>query len=213
MMEKEKIQSSSVNYAKLCEEELSREGVREETLVLQCCCAPCSSHCLTYLEDKINIKALYYNPNILDEEEYAKRRDELKRLVDILTKEYPQASIVFTAGDEDRTPFLEAVKGLESEHEGGARCLKCYELRLKEAARIARDTGAEYFSTTLTISPLKNARVINEIGERVAKEYGVKFLNSDFKKKDGYKNSIELSKKYGLYRQDYCGCPFSKRDK
>lgn len=199
------------NYAKLCEEALSRPGEKEKTLVLQACCAPCSSWCLTYLQGKIKIKALYYNPNILDEGEYEKRQAELKRLVGILSEEYPEAEIEFLPGRKEPEKYLEAVKGLEKEPEGGRRCEKCFELRLREAARVARESGADYFSTTLTISPLKNAELINTIGERISKEEGIAFLPSDFKKKDGYKHSVELSAKYGLYRQNYCGCPFSMR--
>ena len=204
---------NNVNYAKLCEAELDREGSREKTLLLQCCCAPCSSWCLTYLKDKIKIKALYYNPNILDRAEYDLREEELKRLVDILSKEYPEASIEFISGDRDYERYLEAVRGLENEPEGGKRCEKCFELRLAYTQKKAKEMGADYFSTTLTISPLKDAGKINEIGERLEKETGVKFLNSDFKKHDGYKKSVELSKKYNLYRQDYCGCPFSKKER
>ncbi|MBO7600612.1 MAG: epoxyqueuosine reductase QueH [Lachnospiraceae bacterium] len=200
------------NYAKLCEEELSKPDMRGKTLVLQSCCAPCSSWVLTYLQNRINIKSIYYNPNIVDEEEYAKREAELKRLVDILNAEYPGASIEFVKGKKETEKFLKAAKGYENEPEGGKRCELCYEIRLKEAARLAKEIKADYFSTTLTISPLKKASLINEIGERIAKEEGVAFLPSDFKKNDGYKKSVELSKKYGLYRQNYCGCPFSKRN-
>lgn len=201
------------NYARLCEEKLSNEGTREKTLVLQCCCAPCSSWCLTYLQDKIKVKALYYNPNILDGTEYDKRMSELERLVDVLEKEYPGSDIEFVAGNRDEARFLEAVKGLENVPEGGERCKKCFEMRLREAARVCKETGGDYFSTTLTISPLKNAALINEIGERIARETGCEFLPSDFKKNDGYKKSVELSVKYGLYRQDYCGCPYSKAER
>ena len=200
------------NYAKLCEEELAKEGTAGKTVVLQACCAPCSSWCLTYLQGKIKIKALYYNPNIVEDEEYEKRQAELKRLVGILSEEYPDAVIEFVPGKKEPEKFLEIARGLENEPEGGKRCERCFELRLREAARTARETGADYFSTTLTISPLKNAALLNEIGERIAVEEGVSFLPSDFKKHDGYKQSVELSKKYGLYRQNYCGCPFSKRE-
>jgi len=200
------------NYSKMCEELLAGPDMKEKTLVIQSCCAPCSSWCLTYLQGKIKIKSLYYNPNIVDNEEYDKREEELRKLVAILSEEYPNSQIEFLPGRKEMERFLEISKGLEKEPEGGKRCAKCFELRLREAARVAKEIGADYFSTTLTISPLKNADVLNEIGEKIAKETGVLFLPSDFKKHDGYKNSVELSKKYGLYRQDYCGCPFSKTE-
>lgn len=199
------------NYQKLLDEELSLDGAAQKTLLLHACCAPCSSYCLTYLEEKIKIKVFYYNPNIVDREEHDKRAAELQRLVKILSLEYPKASIECIESDYDAAPFLAASKGLEKEPEGGRRCEKCFELRLRESARMAKAQGADYFTTTLTISPLKNARLINDIGEKIASEEGIKWLYSDFKKKEGYKQSVELSKKYGLYRQDYCGCPFSKR--
>jgi hypothetical protein len=203
---------NKTNYAKLCEEELKKEGTREKTLLLHSCCAPCSSYCLTFLHDKIKIKDLYYNPNILDKEEYEKRESELKRLIEVLKEEYKEADIEFVKGDFESGKFLSEVKGLESEPEGGKRCEKCFRLRLKEAASKAKELGADYFGTTLTISPLKNAELINTIGFEIEKETGVKYLPSDFKKNDGYKQSIELSRKYGLYRQNYCGCPYSKRE-
>lgn len=198
------------NFQKLMDEELSMDGAKEKTLLLHACCAPCSSHCLTYLEEKIKIKVLYYNPNIVEKDEYEKRANELERLVKILNKEYPKASIEFILGSFEPEKFIEAAKGLEKEPEGGKRCEKCFELRLREAARTAKAEGADYFTTTLTISPLKNAKLLNEIGERIAKEEGIKWLFSDFKKKEGYKHSVELSKKYDLYRQNFCGCPYSK---
>lgn len=199
------------NYQKLMDDELSKTGVDSKTLLLHACCAPCSSHCLTYLEGKINIKVYYYNPNIVETDEYNKRAEELDRLIKILNTEYPEAKIEFIEGKHEPEKFLKAAKGLELVPEGGARCEKCFELRLREAARKAKEEGADFFTTTLTISPLKNARLINEIGERIGKEEGIQWLYSDFKKKEGYKDSVELSKKYGLYRQDYCGCPYSKR--
>ena len=199
------------NYQKLLDDELQKAGVDSKTLLLHACCAPCSSYCLTYLKGKIKIKVYYYNPNIIEEEEYRKRADELKRLTDAINAEYSEASIEYIEGNHDADQFLKVAKGLEKEPEGGARCEECFELRLKEAARMAKAEGADYFTTTLTISPLKNARLINEIGERIGKEEGIAWLYSDFKKKEGYKQSVELSKKYNLYRQDYCGCPYSKR--
>ncbi|MCR5278960.1 MAG: epoxyqueuosine reductase QueH [Lachnospiraceae bacterium] len=199
------------NYNKLMEATLAKEGTKEKTLLLHACCAPCSSHCLTVLEDRIKIVVYYYNPNITEETEYNHRAAELERLVEAIRKEYPGSEIECVVADQDPGVFYEAVKGLESEPEGGARCAVCFELRLREAARMAKTQGADYFTTTLTISPLKNAELINEIGRRIASEEGIEWLPSDFKKGEGYKHSVELSAKYGLYRQNYCGCPYSKR--
>lgn len=193
------------------DEILACEDTRAKSLLLQCCCAPCSSHCLTVLEDKISITAYYYNPNITDRTEHDKRAEELKRLVGILNSEFPDADIEYAEGPFEPEKFYDAARGLEQEPERGARCAKCFELRLRETARKAKAEGYDYFATTLTLSPLKDARLINEIGERIAREEGVSWLCSDFKKKEGFKHSVELSDKYGLYRQDYCGCPFSKR--
>lgn len=203
---------NKVNYQKLMDEELGKPGSKDKTLLLQGCCAPCSSFVLTSLKERINIKILYYNPNIVDDNEYNMRLNELKRLVDIVNAEYPGADVTFIEGRKEPEKFLEIAKGLEQEPEGGARCIKCFELRLREAARVAVKEGADYFTTTLSISPYKNSQLLNDIGERIGKEEGIKYLNSDFKKKDGFKKSVELSGKYDLYRQDYCGCPFSKAE-
>ena len=207
------IPMNQINYQKKLDETLSNEDTKSKSLLLQCCCAPCSSHCLTYIEGKINITAYYYNPNIAERDEYDKRAAELKRLVGILNSEFPDANIEFKEGPFEPEKFFLVSKGLENEPERGARCAKCFELRLKETAKKAKAEGFDYIATTLTLSPLKDARLINEIGERVAKEEGVLWLYSDFKKQEGYKHSVELSNKYGLYRQNYCGCPFSKRGK
>lgn len=177
------------------------------TLLLHSCCAPCSSYCLSYLSQYFRITLLYYNPNIYPEEEYFKRAEEQKRLIDQMEFINP---VSFIGGRFDPQEFYSAVKGLESCKEGTERCFKCYELRLREAAKKAEDGSFDYFTTTLSISPLKNAAKINEIGEALAAEYGVKHLPSDFKKKEGYKKSTLLSKEYRLYRQNYCGCVFSK---
>ncbi len=202
---------NAVNYQKKLDEILACEDTRSKRLLLHPCCAPCSSHCLTYLEGKIRITAYYYNPNITDRAEHDKRAEELKRLVGILNSEYPEAVIETAIGAFEPERFFEAARGLEKEPERGSRCAKCFELRLRDTARKARDEGYDFFATTLTLSPLKDARLINEIGERIAREEGVSWLPSDFKKQEGFKHSVELSDKYGLYRQDYCGCPFSKR--
>lgn len=202
---------NAVNYQKKLDEILTCEDTRSKRLLLHACCAPCSSHCLTYLEGKIRITAYYYNPNITDRAEHDKRAEELKRLVGILNSEYPEAVIETAIGAFEPELFYEAARGLEKEPERGSRCAKCFELRLRETARKARAEGYDFFATTLTLSPLKDARLINETGERIAREEGVSWLPSDFKKQEGFKHSVELSDKYGLYRQDYCGCPFSKR--
>lgn len=187
-----------------------------KSLLLHSCCAPCSSYVLEYLRQYFDITVLYYNPNITEREEYEKRAAEQKRLIREMNEEADgdcKNRILAEEGRYDPERFFAAAKGLELVPEGGERCFKCYEIRLREAARIAREQGFDYFTTTLTISPLKNADKLNEIGNRLAEEYGVAFLPSDFKKKNGYKRSVELSEKYGLYRQDYCGCVFSKAER
>jgi len=176
-------------------------------LLLHGCCAPCSSYCLQYLSDFFDITLLYYNPNISPAEEYEKRVAEVDKLIRLLPAKHP---IQLVKGRYAPQEFYDIAKGLEQEPEGGARCFACYELRLREAAVIAAKEGFDYFTTTLTISPLKNAAKLNEIGERVGAEYGVKHLPSDFKKNEGYKKSVELSKEYDLYRQSFCGCVYSK---
>jgi predicted adenine nucleotide alpha hydrolase (AANH) superfamily ATPase len=201
---------SSMNYQKELDklvQKLSDDG-RVPKLLLHSCCAPCSSYVLEYLSNYFEITVLYYNPNIFPESEYTKRIWEQQKLIDEMNVKYP---ISFMAGPYDKEKFYEMAKGLEEVKEGGVRCFGCYELRLRETARIAAQAGFDYFTTTLSISPLKNAEKLNEIGVKLAEEYGVSYLLSDFKKKNGYKRSIELSKQYGLYRQDYCGCEFSKK--
>lgn len=173
----------------------------KKKLLLHSCCAPCSSYVLAYLTQYFDITVFYYNPNILPEEEYQKRLSEQKRL---LKEAY--AGVQLIEGNYEPEVFYEMARGMEQESEGGARCFRCYELRLRETARMAKENGYDYFATTLSISPHKNAAKLNEIGERIGAEYGIAHLPSDFKKKDGYKQSIELSKKYQLYRQGYCGC-------
>lgn len=178
-------------------------------LLLHSCCAPCSSHCIEYLSEYFHITVFYYNPNISSEEEYQKRvREEIRFISEFPTK----FKVEFIEGDYDTKEFFESVKGLEDCREGGMRCFKCYELRLRKTAGLAASQNFDYFTTTLTISPLKNSVKINEIGLKLQDEYGVPYLLSDFKKKEGYKRSIELSKEYGLYRQNYCGCIYSKRE-
>ena len=187
------------------------ENIEEgSSLLLHACCAPCSSAVLERLGDYFEITIFYYNPNITDEVEYLKRIDEVKRLIHSVSSRYP---IHLKEGRYQPDEFWRMSKGLENEPERGKRCYKCYELRLEETARIADEFHFPYFCTTLTLSPHKNSNWINEIGERLDKEYSTHYLYSDFKKKNGYKRSIELSKKYDLYRQDYCGCIYSKRDR
>lgn len=178
-------------------------------LLLHSCCAPCSSYCLEYLSQFFDITLLYYNPNITEEEEYLKRVSEQQRLIGELNHLHGNG-ISFVEGAYEKSLYLDCVRGLEKEPEGGARCKECFNLRLDYAARYAAEHGFDYFTTTLTISPLKNASLLNEIGHQMAEKYKVDFLPSDFKKKNGYKRTIELSKEFNLYRQDYCGCIFSK---
>ena len=197
-----------MNYQKELDKLIERL-VKEEkapSLLLHSCCAPCSSYVLEYLSNYFNITIFYYNPNIYPESEYTKRILEQQTLVGAMKTQHP---VAFMAGNYDSDRFYEMARGLENVKEGGERCFRCYELRLREAAKVAGECGFDYFTTTLSISPLKNAAKLNEIGMRLAGEYEVAYLASDFKKKNGYKRSIELSKKYGLYRQDYCGCEFS----
>ena len=180
---------------------------RVPTLLLHCCCAPCSSYVLEYLSEYFKITVFFYNPNINPESEYTKRILELQRLIASMNLKHP---VSFIAGQYDSERFYEMAKGLEKVPEGGERCFRCYRLRMEEAAILAKEGGYDYFTTTLSISPLKNAGKINEIGEELSEIYGVSHLPSDFKKKNGYKRSIELSHEYHLYRQNYCGCVFSK---
>ena len=198
-----------INYQKQLEETIARHEKAGEipSLLLHSCCAPCSSYCLEYLSNYFKITVLYYNPNIYPEEEYYKRVEEQKRLIEQLPAKHP---ISFVEGIFDKERFYETVKGYEDCAEGGERCFKCYELRLDETAKLAKKMGMDYFTTTLSISPLKNAEKLNEIGENLAAIYEVAHLNSDFKKKNGYKRSVELSNEYGMYRQYYCGCVYSK---
>ena len=192
-----------------------RQGGTEQvpTLFLHSCCAPCSSYCLEYLAPYFAITVFYYNPNISASEEYQHRVREQKRLIELYNQEKKGHPIKVIEGDWRPADFYEAVKGYEACPEGGERCFRCYELRLRETALQAKKRGMDYFGTTLTISPLKNAEKLNEIGEELGKEYGVPWLPCDFKKKNGYKRSIELSAQYGLYRQNFCGCVFSKNQR
>lgn len=205
---------NKVNYQTELEKLIKQLPDRHRRLFLHSCCAPCSSYCLEYLRKYFDVTVFYYNPNISFGEEYRHRVEELKRLVKELNEDADGGNpIRLEEGPYEPERFFEAVKGLEDCPEGGERCFVCYELRLREAAKRAAEGGYDFFTTTLTISPLKNAQKLNEIGRRLGEEYGVACLPSDFKKKGGYQRSIELSKEHDLYRQDYCGCVFSKRER
>lgn len=196
---------NKVNYDREMEKIISalKNTGEKPKLLMHACCAPCSSACLERLKDRFDITVYYYNPNIDSEEEYAKRAAEQTRLA----AAFGLSAQVEKYSSEE---FYAAAKGFEDAPEGGKRCEKCFALRLKKTAEKAKENGFEYITTTLTLSPLKNAALINEIGEMVATETGIKWLPSDFKKRGGYQRSIELSNEYGLYRQNYCGCAFSK---
>ena len=198
-----------MNYDKLMEEQIKniKEG---EELFLHACCAPCSSAVLERIANHFKVTIFYYNPNINEEKEYKKRVNELNKFINKFQTKY---KITIIEGKYEPEKFNLIAKGLENEKERGSRCYKCYKLRLEETAKLAEELGYKYFCTTLTLSPHKNANWLNEIGEELEKNYNTTFLYSDFKKKNGYKRSIELSKEYNLYRQDYCGCIYSKNNK
>lgn len=197
----------NVNYQKVLDETL--KNINGQTLLLHSCCAPCSSYVLEYLSNYFKITVFYYNPNISPKEEYEKRKEEQKQLISKLDSKY---KISFIEGDYDNNKYEELIEGLKEEKEGGTRCFKCYNLRLEKTAKLAKFKNFDYFGTTLTVSPYKNSKKLNEIGKMLQSKYNIKYLFSDFKKKNGYKRSIELSKEYNLYRQNYCGCIYSKRN-
>ena len=200
-----------INYQKKLDALLTSLGENSgKKLFLHSCCAPCSSYVLEYLSDYFEITDFYYNPNITPKEEYEKREKELRSLIERMPFKHP---VTFLSGPYEPERFFEAVKGLEDVPEGGERCTICYELRMREAARLAAEGGYDYFTTTLSISPLKDAERINRIGQMLEEEYGVCHLPSDFKKKGGYQRSVELSGEYDLYRQNYCGCIFSRNNR
>jgi len=204
------IMTNKENYRKQLEEIIESHTAAGEvpTLLLHSCCAPCSSYTIEYLSQYFRVTVLYYNPNIAPETEYAHRVAEQQRLIKEMKTRH---KVEFEAGRYEPREFYEAVRGMEHEPEGGARCAVCYRLRLEETAALAAARGFDYFTTTLTISPLKRADKINEIGREVAARHNVRFLPSDFKKRGGYLRSIELSREYGLYRQNFCGCVFSRQ--
>ena len=211
-MHNQSTQKQNVNYQKELDKIINRleqEG-RVPRLLLHSCCAPCSSYVLEYLSKYFEITVVYYNPNLYPDSEFAKRSAEQRRLIDEMKTVHP---VSFMEGAFDKSVFYQMAAGMESIREGGARCFRCYELRLRKTAETAKALGFDFFTTTLSISPLKNAQKLNEIGGRLADEYGVAYLMSDFKKKNGYKRSVELSQEYDLYRQDYCGCEFSYQER
>lgn len=203
--------NTNINYQKELEKTLVKikEENKSPKLLLHSCCAPCSSYVLEYLSEYFEIDLLYYNPNISPKEEYDYRVLEQQKLIQKMPL---KNKVTFIEGRYEPSEFYDIAKGMELLKEGGERCFKCYELRLREAVIMAKNHGSDYFTTTLSISPMKNAAKLNEIGGRLGEEYQIPYLFSDFKKKNGYKRSIELSSVYGLYRQNYCGCIYSKRD-
>lgn len=201
---------NKINYQKELDTVIDGLNGEVPKLFLHSCCAPCSSYTLEYLSEFFDITVFYFNPNISPKEEFDKRFLEQERLI----KSMPTKNeIKLIEGEYDYNQFLEIAKGLEEVREGGERCFKCYAMRLEATAKMAKEFGFDYFCTTLSISPLKNSQKINEIGKAIAEKYGVKWLPSDFKKKEGYKRSIELSREYNLYRQNFCGCVYSKENK
>lgn len=198
---------NKINYQKETDSVIESLNGTVPTLLLHSCCAPCSSYTLEYLSRYFSITVFYFNPNISPKAEFDKRFAEQKRLIETLPSEN---KISLICGDYNYDEFLNIACGYESVPEGGERCFRCYRMRLEKTAELAKQNGFDYFCTTLSISPLKNSQKINEIGFDVAEKYGVKWLPSDFKKREGYKRSIELSREYDLYRQNFCGCVFSK---
>ena len=203
-----------MNYSKELEKLLQNESIKGNRLFLHSCCAPCSSSVLEYLAPFFRITVFYYNPNITAFEEYRHRVEEQKRLICAYNEALPNGTkgypIEMIDGDYEPKTFLSKVKGLEDCPERGERCFICYELRMRKTASLAKELGMDYFATTLTLSPLKDAAALNEIGFMLEEELGIPYLGSDVKKKGGYQRSVELSKQYDLYRQDFCGCAFSK---
>ena len=194
------------NYSNMCDEILNNMNGRKK-LILHSCCAPCSSYVISYLTKFFDITILYYNPNISPYDEYIKRKNEQIKLINNINKDN---KIDIIDCDYDNDLYERLIKGLESEPERGSRCSICYQIRMEKTAIVGKDNNYDFFCTTLSVSPYKNSDLINKIGKQLEEKYNIKWLYSDFKKKDGYKQSIELSKKYNLYRQDYCGCIYSK---
>lgn len=199
----------NINYHKLCLEEIEKLD-KPKNILLQSCCAPCSSYVITFLSNYFNITILYYNPNIYPKDEYEKRKQEQIKLIKSLKT---KNKLDYLDCDYDNNLYNETIKGHENSLEGGSRCQICFNLRLEKTAKLAKEKNYDYFCSTLTVSPHKNSKIINEIGFNLGLKYNIKWLYSDFKKNEGFKQSIELSKKYNLYRQDYCGCIYSQKAK
>lgn len=203
---------NKINYQKELDKliiKFTEEG-QVPSLLLHSCCAPCSSYCIEYLSQFFYVTVFYYNPNIYPDEEYYHRVKEQQRFIKEFPTKYP---VKFIEGDYDKSSFYEIAKGLEKEPEKGKRCQRCYDLRLRRTAAVAKEKGFDFFSTTLTISPMKDSQVLNEIGASIGTELGINWLYSDFKKREGYKRSTEISKEYDMYRQDYCGCVYSYNER
>ena len=203
---------NKINYQKELDKliiKFNEEG-QVPSLLLHSCCAPCSSYCIEYLSQFFYVTVFYYNPNIYPDEEYYHRVKEQQRFIKEFPTKYP---VKFIEGDYDKSSFYEIAKGLEKEPEKGKRCHRCYDLRLRRTAAVAKEKGFDFFSTTLTISPMKDSQVLNEIGASIGTELGVDWLYSDFKKREGYKRSTEISREYDMYRQDYCGCVYSYNER
>lgn len=200
---------NKINYQKELDKVIENLNGEVPRLFLHSCCAPCSSYTLEYLSNYFEITVYYFNPNISPIEEFEKRYNEQKRLIESLPS---KNKITLIKGGYDYNEFLKIAKGLEDVPEGGERCFRCYRMRLESTAKIAKEQGYDYFCTTLSISPLKNSQKINEIGYETSEKYDIKWLPSDFKKREGYKRSIELSKEFNLYRQNFCGCIYSKKE-
>ncbi len=195
--------NEKINYDRLMMEEIESLHGERKSVLLHTCCGPCSSACIERLREYLDVTVYFYNPNVEPMEEYLKRKETQIKLLEELDIPYIDA-------DYDNDYYRSQVKGLESEKEGGARCPVCFKIRLKRTAEVAKENNFDYFCTSLTVSPHKNSDIINKIGHAIGESIGIKFLYSDFKKREGYKRSIELSKEYDLYRQDYCGCLFAK---
>jgi len=199
------------NYQHILDKTIKQmeKGELRPQLLLHSCCAPCSSYVLEYLSTYFDITIFYYNPNISPYEEFIFRSEEQQKLIE---KMHTASPIAFLLGEYDSASFFALAKGHETEPEGGPRCKACYQLRLRKTAEQAKQGGYDYFTTTLSISPHKDAQALNQIGKELSQEYGIPYLFSDFKKRDGYRRSCQLSEIYGLYRQNYCGCPYSKQE-
>lgn len=199
----------NINYHNLCLEEIHKLD-KTKKILLHSCCAPCSSYVITFLSEYFDITILYYNPNISPKEEYEKRKQEQIKLIKTLKT---KNKLTYLDCDYDNNIYNKLIEGYEQEPEGGSRCNICFKIRLEKTAKLARENNYDYFVSTLTVSPHKNSKIINEIGNKLGNTHNIKWLYSDFKKNEGFKQSIELSKKYDLYRQDYCGCIYSIRKK